>query len=189
MGVIVGALALDTHHLQHILRPCPGLLGGDVGVQLNHLLNLVAHGFHRIQRGHGVLEDHGNLLTPDVPHLLGGELQEITSLIEDLAACDLRRGIRQNPHDAEGCGGFTGAGLAHQAQGLAHGDVQVQPVDSFHSAAAGAVLYPKVMYLQKVFLVLFQSPDGILVLHLKYLLSHAAWDPVHPAGHRPAHSG
>ena len=29
-----------------------------------------ARGEHRVQGGHGLLEDHGDILSPDLPHLL-----------------------------------------------------------------------------------------------------------------------
>jgi hypothetical protein len=38
----------------------------------------------RVQRGHGVLEDHAHLLAPDVAHLVRRELQQVLALEQDL---------------------------------------------------------------------------------------------------------
>ena len=45
-----------------------------------HLGNLVTNGVHRIQGGHGLLENHGNLLSPDMAHLFFRQIQQIDAL-------------------------------------------------------------------------------------------------------------
>ena len=70
MGVLVVALAGNAHQLQHSHCPLHGLQPGALGMQSHHLCNLLAYRHHRVQRCHGVLEDHCDLSAPDLAVLL-----------------------------------------------------------------------------------------------------------------------
>ena len=115
-------------------------------MQKDHLADLVAHGFHRVQRGHRVLEDHGDFLAADRPHLLIAQLEEVLSLEKHLAAQHLCRRVRQNPKDAQRRRGLARAGLTHEAQRFAFAHMQVKTVHRVDTAAAGAVFHGEAFY-------------------------------------------
>jgi hypothetical protein len=70
--VLVHALVRDgdAHQLQHLDGPGAPLLLVEPLVQPQRLHDLVAHGEHGVQRGHRLLEDHGDVVAADLPHPL-----------------------------------------------------------------------------------------------------------------------
>src|SRR4030042_2309522 len=49
-------------------------------MELDRLLDLVADGEDRVERSHGLLEDHGDAVSPHLPDLVRVEAQEVHSL-------------------------------------------------------------------------------------------------------------
>ena len=117
MGVIGGPVRADAHLAQNIDHPLLGLHLGAVLVAEDHLGHLVAYGHHRIQGGHGVLEDHRDLVASDVLDLFLAHGHNISVFIDDGAALHLA-GLRHQPKNTQGGGRLTRARLPHQAQGL-----------------------------------------------------------------------
>ena len=72
LGQVHGA-----HDLQHALAPV-GL--GELGVDLQHLGDLLAHRHDRVQRGHRLLEDHGHARAAQVAQARRGRLQHVLAL-------------------------------------------------------------------------------------------------------------
>ena len=55
-----------------------------------------AHGEHRVQTAHGVLENHGNFLAPDFPlHLLFFQRQQVLTVQQNFAGLNAARGAAQ----------------------------------------------------------------------------------------------
>ena len=73
-----GALGIQAHQLEEFL----GAAGAAAAGQLLHL-SLDQHG--GVERGQGVLVDHGHLVTEQRAALLGGLGQQVLALVEDLA--------------------------------------------------------------------------------------------------------
>src|SRR5262249_40735969 len=86
-------------------------------VQTDRLTDLIAHGKYRVQRGHGLLKDHGNLVAANFTHLLVAQLEEIVPAIANLAADDLSRWRRDQPHDRKRCDTLATTGLANESEG------------------------------------------------------------------------
>ena len=82
-----------------------------------------------IERGHRVLEDHGDLAAADVFHLALAELQEITPAVERLAAGDLAGRDGDQAQDRHHGDGFSAAALADDRQGFALVEVEGNAVD------------------------------------------------------------
>ena len=68
---------------------------------------------------YGILEDHLQVAAQDAALLAGG-MADVLAFEADLAAGD-----RRQAQDGTAQGGLAGAGLPHQAQGLALADVDV----------------------------------------------------------------
>src|SRR5262249_29759890 len=96
---------------------------------------LVADREERIQRGHGVLQDHRDLLATDLPHLLGRLREEILTVEEDLAA-GIGGGRRQQAEDRQGEGGLSRSGLADDPERLAAVERERHAVDGLHHPRA-----------------------------------------------------
>ena len=108
----------DLDGLQHLDALLCGFLLAQSLMDDEGLGKLLLYAEHRVQAGHGLLEDHGDPVAPDVVHLLGGDLCQILTVEGDGAAGNIAVGI-QKTQDAHGGNGLTGAALAHDAQGLA----------------------------------------------------------------------
>ena len=63
-----------------------------MAMQLEHFSYLPAYGEHWIERSHGFLEDHGDLIATDVAHLCIREIQEIFSVKTNRARNNLSWG-------------------------------------------------------------------------------------------------
>jgi len=96
--------------------------------QAQGLRDLLPAGKHGVERGHGLLEDHRDLLAPDLPHLAGGQVHEVPAVVEDLSLHDLAGGLRDQLHHAERGHRLAAAGLADHAERLALVDMQVHAV-------------------------------------------------------------
>ena len=136
MGVLlVPTLGVgDTHLAQHLDGSLFGFLTLQTLVMLNALLDLLADLLQRVQAGHRVLHDHGDLLAADTQPILLGELGHIAAFKHDGAAGDLTVGI-QHTHKVLGEYGLARAGLAHDGKGLAFVQVQRALADGVQLAS------------------------------------------------------
>ena len=97
--------------------------------------DLVADGFERVQAGHGVLHDHGDLAAPHPqPVLLGLQVRKAQrfavrhAVVINGAAGDGTVGIQQ-AHEAFGKNALTRAALAHDGQHFALVQIKVDAPD------------------------------------------------------------
>jgi hypothetical protein len=97
--------------------------------------DLIADRVHRVEAGHRLLEDHGDLAAAKVQHLSFCHGQQVTALEEDRAAVDPARGPGYQLKHGHGRHGLAAAGLTDQSQGLAGVDGQAHAVDRLHPAA------------------------------------------------------
>ena len=146
MRILPRTVPVDAHRLQHVAGLLPGLLLRAVLVQEDHLTDLISHGLHRIQRGHRILEDHGNLFAADGTHLAFAQREEVPALEIHLAAQHLGRRVRQDPEDTQRRRGLARTGFTHKAQRFALAHLQVKIIDRVDAAAAGAVFHREVFY-------------------------------------------
>ena len=107
-------------------------------------LDLVADGEHRGQRGERVLEDHGDALAANLAHLKIGLAEQFLAVVGDGA---LDAGVLvQQAHDGHGGHGLAGAGLAHDAEGLAGVQGKVHAAHRVHGAGFGGEVDGEVAY-------------------------------------------
>ena len=106
-------------------------------VEVDALRNLVPHGEDGVQGGHGVLEDHGDLLAPDLLQLPDLHGEDVLPVQLQLPTLHHPGGMGDQLQNGQGGGGLSGAGLAHQTHRPALPDLQVQPVDRPDHAVLG----------------------------------------------------
>ena len=110
VGVLLQTLLglIDANQLQQLLGACPCLLLVLIGVQADDLHDLVADGVHRVQAGHGVLEDDGDLVAADLAEVLLLHVLDLVAVEPHLAAHQLA-GISGQAHNGVGGDRLTGA--------------------------------------------------------------------------------
>src|SRR5664280_916373 len=118
----------DTYEMNHLDGTLLRLSAIDLLMQGNGFTNLISNSVDRIERRHGLLEDHGDLVAPYRTHLFFIFLQEVFPMEEYLAFNDLARRIRNESHDREGRNRFSTARLAHQTYNLSSVDRQVNTI-------------------------------------------------------------
>ena len=90
-----------------------------------------------IERGHRLLEDHGNPVAPDIPHPLLGRLQQVLAIEQDAPRLDFRGRHGQQPQHRHGRHALAAAGLADDGKRLAPVHPDRHAVHGPHDAVAG----------------------------------------------------
>ena len=81
--------------------------------------DLLAHGKNGVERGHGILKNHGDFITANVAHFSFTNLGDFFSVQKNAAALYLTDPVGKEAKDAQRSRGFTGAGLTDQSERLA----------------------------------------------------------------------
>jgi len=95
---------------------------------------------NRIQARHRVLEDHRDLLTPQVAHLGLIESKQILALEDDLSAFDMPGGLGQESHDRQVRDRLAAARLATRPSVSPSSRVERDSVDGVHGPIVGPEL-------------------------------------------------
>ena len=137
--IVVDALLRrrDPDELQHLDRPRHGVLLAEPLMQLHRLGDLIADGEDRVQRRHGLLEDHRDVVAADLLELPLLEHGEITALEEDARAFRDPAGPVDQAHHRQRGHGLAAARLADDAERAPRRDLEVDPVDGAEEAVAG----------------------------------------------------
>ena len=141
---LVDALAVgDADHLQQLDGALPDLLlvVALLVVQGDDLIDLIADTEDRIQRGHRLLEDHGDHVAAQVLHDNVGRLGHIVGLVAevqaDLALHDLALRALQQLHNREAGDRLAAARFAHHADRLADRNAERDTVNRVDRADIG----------------------------------------------------
>ena len=113
---------------QGLQCPLPPLGGRQSGVHSEALLHLRANTHDRIKAGHGLLKDHGQIISLDLQQFLLRTGQDLPSIQRD-AALYFSLIPGQQATDAHGSDGFAAARLAHKAEDLPRPHGEGHPVD------------------------------------------------------------
>ena len=139
-----------ARRLASAMPTCPSIsiarshapLAVDLPVELDRLRDLVAHRVDRVERRHGLLEDHRDGVAADVAHLVVGQLQQVAPVEPDLARDGLARALDQ-PHRGHRGDALAAAGLADDAQRLAVLDLERHAVHGADDAVRGEEMGPE----------------------------------------------
>ena len=144
MRVLVHALVgrWNAHLLEHLngLRARAGRVQS--GVQLERFTNLIAHGEHRVERGHGLLKNHRDAVAAHLAHAFFAGLDQVFALKQHLAAADAPRRAGNEPQQGQRGHAFAATRLAHHAQGFAAVNAQVDAIEHQRFTAPGIEFHP-----------------------------------------------
>ena len=139
---LAGSLTVGLGHshvqlVQIVLEVALGLLLTCLALQDHCLGQLLTDLDNGVQGGHGVLEDHGDLIAADLVEGLLVDLQQILTIIDDLTG--LGDGVGSlNTQNGLGGNRLTGTGLTNDGKGLALSQIEADVADSLNLAVAGA---------------------------------------------------
>ena len=117
-------------------------------MEAQDLGHLLADGEHRVEGGHGLLEDHGDAVAPDAAHLLLRAVQQVFPLEADLPG-DRGLGVGQEAQHRHGGDGLAAARFAHQPQGFAGLEVKAHPGQGPDVAPGGGEVDRQVPHRQE----------------------------------------
>ena len=123
----------------------------------NRLYDLVADREHRVQRGHGLLEDHRDVPAAHPHQLFLGQTQQVArrrvgpriEAEQHLSVAAFGEVARQQPDHRQGGNGLAAARLANEAERLARRDVEARPVHRPHRLPAGSEPGMQVPHLEQ----------------------------------------
>ena len=120
-------------------------------VQHDRLGDLVADLEHGVEAGHGVLEDHRDVVAAHLAHLVLAERQQVAPLEHDGPLDDLARRVGHQTHDGQGGHRLAGAGLADDADRLVAVEAEAHPVDRLHDTGVGEEVRAQTRDLKQAF--------------------------------------
>ena len=126
-------------------------LGGalvHVAVQFQGFGELAADGEDGVQRGHRLLEDHGDAVAADGAHFLFGDLQEVFAVEIDFAADDDAGGIGDEAHHGEGADALAAGAFADEGDALALLDLVGEAVHGAEFAVLDVEIGPQVFDIE-----------------------------------------
>ena len=109
-------------------------------VQDQRFSDLVADREHRVQRRHGLLEDHGNFIAPNRTERVITGLRQVQQaaarrLKQDFAGDNFSARVIGQPHDGLRRHGFARTGLANDGQRAPGRDIEAQSVNRAKASA------------------------------------------------------
>ena len=136
----------NSHPLEH--HQCARIFFSAAGAAaMLDIGHLPADGQHRIQAGHGVLEDHGYLAAAHGPHGFRRQGQQVPALEVDSPSANA--GIRsEQPYDRGDQGGLAAAAFADDADDLSFRDGKTDMPQRLQGTSFGLVADRQVLDVQ-----------------------------------------
>ncbi len=131
VGVHAVRGAWDLDFFQQLDGPFARLFARHFQVQAQDFLDLETHGVAGVQRGHGVLEDHRQVLADDLPALASVEAEHVLAVEAQGVGGD-DAGVIDQAHQRHHGHGFTRTRLADDGQDFALVHAQVEAIDHWH---------------------------------------------------------
>ena len=173
--IVRGSGTGDADHFQHLFCPLHGLFFAQIFMQHHRFRDLLTNSYHRVQGGHRVLENHGDIIAAHMLQFLFAHFQDFFPIQDDRSVGNHARRVRHQVQDGE-CGRcFTRAGFTHQPECTFLPDTERDAVDGAHDAVIRIKADNKVFYFQYIF-------------H-HFPLSASILDPWRHADRRPEGSG
>ena len=147
VGVLVHAQLrpVDVHFGERLDRLRAGFPVAEARAgEPNRLDDLVADREHRVQRGHGLLEDHGDVPAAHPHQLLFGHVEQVpgrnaglpVESVQHFSVAALGEIRGQQPDHGQRGDGLAAPRLADEAEGLPRIDMKARPVHRPHRVSA-----------------------------------------------------
>ena len=107
----------DAYETKHFSGFCPGGLAFDILMQLDGFDNLFANGINRVEAGHGLLENHGDVVAADFSHLTFGKFQQVLTIKDYLTADNPAGGVRNQTQNRQARDTLAAAAFADNREG------------------------------------------------------------------------
>ena len=113
------------------------------------LHDLEADRQHRVERCHRLLEDHRDVASPDLAHLVFAEIEQVLPPEQDAARDHSSRRPRKEPHDGERGHRLAATRLADERHDLAGAHPVGDALDRAHDAARRHEVHVKIFDLEQ----------------------------------------
>ena len=124
----------DAHLAQQVDGAFARLLLADLLVGADGFHDLVPNAVHRVERRHGLLEDHGHVVAAQLPVVLFGKPHQVLAFELHLARGHVPR-LAQKAHDGQAGHRLARTRFAHDGQDLARIHVEAHVFDGMDDAA------------------------------------------------------
>ena len=136
---------VDADGIKHRKGAAEGIATGNLFVNEKRLDELFADPQVRIERGHRILENHGDALASDRSGFRRRAVEEVYAVKHRRTAYNVTRGLRNEAHDGVTSNGLTGAGFADDTERLASFDAEADAIDGAVDAVAGVEVSAKIV--------------------------------------------
>ena len=131
----------NPEQVEHLQCECLRFPDGLALMDPDPLHQLGADGEDRIERRHGLLEDHRHVVAPDAAHGTGRQRHEVATPAvlagePDVALHSGRFLVVEQPHEGEADGGFSRAGFTDQGHDLSRCDREAHVPHRVHDSLA-----------------------------------------------------
>ncbi len=151
MRIVVQARvgAGNADHLQQLHGTLARLLLVHVQVQFERLGDLAPDRQHRVERGHRILEDHGDAVAANLAQLVFAQLEQVLTVKPHFAVHDLAGWLWNQANERHDAHALARAGLAHDRHGLALVDRVRNPIHCMDDAVLREELRFQVLHLEQ----------------------------------------
>ena len=125
----------DFHHFHQLHRPCLQRAAAQPLVQPEHFHDLEAHRIARVQAGHRILEDHGDVAADNAPPRPLADGQQVLAVKLHAVGLDVAVAVQQ-AHQRHHGDRLAGTGFTDDADDLAGLHRQVHPFYCIEPAKA-----------------------------------------------------
>ena len=162
MGILVHPFVhvVDAYQREDLLNLGEGVLFLHFFMDKQRLGQLLADGIDGVQAGHGVLEDHADLCSAELPFFFLAHGQNVLTFEGD-GAFHHPPGRLEQAHNGIGLHALAGARLAHDAHDLSVVQLIGNAVDRLHLAHRGEEGDMEAVYLQQ-WLFFFHDDASLL---------------------------
>ena len=141
----------DADKVKQLHDTLPALVRGHLlAVQLQNLLNLLADLHRRIQRGHWVLKDHGDIGSAQLFHTPVRILAQVFSVKQHLAVCDPCI-LWQDLHHCLHRHGLSAAGFSYDREGLPLSEAEGNIPDCMDDALLRPDIHDEILHFEYIF--------------------------------------
>ena len=138
----------DAHHFQQFTRACHRARAVHVKVHFQRFRELTADCQNRVERSHGLLEDHREFRPADSQHLVSVHLQDVHAVQEYLALLDHSGWPGNQPHDGERGNALPAAALADDTNDFTFMDGVTHTIYGFHNPVRDVKARHEILDLQ-----------------------------------------